>query len=392
MRRYLALMGATVALLLGLALPAKALAQQAPSPSDESGLLLFTDFPSRVIGVGETITMNLKLRGNGSPQIVDLATQGVPEDWSVTFRGDGRIVHSVFVMPGTDATVSLRVEPPANVPSGDYRFTVLARAGSVQAQLPISLTVQDRVPPRLTLTSELPTLRGQPGTTFRFNVTLKNEGDDDTDVQLAATPPNGFFVTFRLSGQEVTSVPLPAGESKTVSVEAQASDEVQAGTYPFSVQANSETSNAEIRLAAEVVGRPDLALAAPDGRLSGEATIGSETPIKLQLRNNGTAPVRGIELTSSAPTGWSVEFSPSSVEELAPGQQIDVTANLRPAERAVAGDYVVTFTARPAEGASKSVEFRVTAVTSTLWGVVGIGLIAAAVVVVALAVARFGRR
>ena len=59
---------------------------------------------------------------------------------------------------------------------------------------------------------------------------------------------------------------------------------------------------------------------------------------------------------------------------------------------AVAGDYMLTITARPQDGSSKSVDFRITVLTSTLWGVAGIGLIAVAVGVVALAVGRFGRR
>jgi uncharacterized membrane protein len=53
---------------------------------------------------------------------------------------------------------------------------------------------------------------------------------------------------------------------------------------------------------------------------------------------------------------------------------------------------VVTFRARPEDVSAESVEFRVTVRTSTLWGVAGVALVAVAVVVVGLAVARFGRR
>jgi uncharacterized membrane protein len=48
--------------------------------------------------------------------------------------------------------------------------------------------------------------------------------------------------------------------------------------------------------------------------------------------------------------------------------------------------------ARPDEGASESTEFRVTVLTSTLWGLVGVALIAVAVFGVGMAVMRFGRR
>jgi uncharacterized membrane protein len=53
---------------------------------------------------------------------------------------------------------------------------------------------------------------------------------------------------------------------------------------------------------------------------------------------------------------------------------------------------MVTVSARPEDGNSESADFRITVLTSTLWGVAGVALIAVAVVVVGLAVARFGRR
>ena len=53
---------------------------------------------------------------------------------------------------------------------------------------------------------------------------------------------------------------------------------------------------------------------------------------------------------------------------------------------------MVTLRAQSENAPSESAEFRVTVLTSTMWGMVGIGLIAVAVVVVGLAVMRFGRR
>jgi len=63
-----------------------------------------------------------------------------------------------------------------------------------------------------------------------------------------------------------------------------------------------------------------------------------------------------------------------------------------PAEKAVAGDYLLTINARPVDSKQQSAEFRITVVTSTLWGVAGIALIAVAVAAVGMAVSRFGRR
>ena len=64
---------------------------------------------------------------------------------------------------------------------------------------------------------------------------------------------------------------------------------------------------------------------------------------------------------------------------------------IKPTEKAIAGDYMVTMNAR-AEGTSTSARFRTTVETSTMWGIVGLGVIGLAVIVLAMAVMRYGRR
>jgi uncharacterized membrane protein len=113
---------------------------------------------------------------------------------------------------------------------------------------------------------------------------------------------------------------------------------------------------------------------------------------QIALVNSGTAPLRGIELTSSEPSGWSISFDQAQIAEIPAGQPVDMTARIKPPEKAIAGDYVVTINARPINSKVETAEFRITVRTSTLWGVAGIGLIALAVGVIGLAVVRFGRR
>ncbi len=372
--------------------PAPALAQTGQPQEGTQNLTIFTQYPSQEAAIGETITFALKLRGGAAPQVVNLEVQDLPTEWKATFRGGGKIVHSAYVTPTEDTAVDLRVEPPQTVSAGTYRFVVLARGTNAEARLPIELILQEQLPPSLHFDIDLPTLRGTPDTTFRYNATLRNDGDKDIAVNLVADAPQAFQVSFKLSGQDVTSIPLAAKESKSLSIEARALSSVPAGAYQINVQAQGGEAQASTTLTAEVTGQPELSVTAPDGRLSGQAYAGSDTPITLVVQNTGSAPARGIELSASPPSGWSVTFDPEQIPEVPSGQQVNVTAHVRPAEQAVAGDYMVTITARPAEGASKSADFRITVLTSTLWGIVGVVLIAVAVGVVGLAVARFGRR
>jgi uncharacterized membrane protein len=145
-------------------------------------------------------------------------------------------------------------------------------------------------------------------------------------------------------------------------------------------------------LTAEVVGQPDLSITTPDDRLSGTAFLNRTNPIKLVLRNLGNSPAAGVKLTASAPAGWTVTFNPDTVVEVPANNEIDVTADVKPADNAISGDYIVTFRAQPNDSVGKNADFRITVQTSTLWGIVGIGLIAVAIIIVGLAVTRFGRR
>lgn len=356
-------------------------------------LVLFTSYPAQETAIGEDVTFQLTLRTEATtPQLVRLETQGLPAGWSASFRGSGRVVEAAYVEAENDTKVDLRVDPPQDVKPGDYNFSVIARGDSGETTLPIELTVKEKLPPSLEFDVDLPTLRGTPSTTFRYTAKLKNAGDEDLTVNLLTEMPKGFEVTYKLSGQDVTSIPLAADETKTVNVEIKPFPDIPAGTYPFNVLAQGGEAEAATTLTAEVTGQPELTVTAPDGRLSGQAYAGDQTPLKLVVQNTGSAPARDVELSASQPGGWQVEFEPKRIAEIGSGKQIEVTANIQPAEQAVAGDYVITLRATPNDGPAESAEFRVTVLTSTLWGVVGIGLIAVAVAVVGLAVARFGRR
>jgi len=78
-------------------------------------------------------------------------------------------------------------------------------------------------------------------------------------------------------------------------------------------------------------------------------------------------------------------------DEIAANGQAEVTANLKPSDKSLSGDYMVTMTASAGD-TSAAADFRITVGRSTLWGLVGVLLIAVALGVVTFAVNRYGRR
>ncbi len=384
------------AILAALTLGYSASAANTSDPaSSYKGLWVSTPYPSLGVAANESVELALTLRNSGMPpERVALSATGLPDKWNALFLGDGRPVDSAFVAPDSSVDVTLRVAPPEGLASGTYKFDVTASAddGS-RFDLPIELKVGEAMPARLALATELPELRGSPTSNFDYDVTLTNESGRETVARLDAAAPQGFRVTFKegYGSQELTSIPVKPGEKRNLKVSVEPDRDVQAGTYQVGIQASTDESKAQLGLALNVTGRPDISLTGEGDRLSTDAHAGEDTPLTLVLANKGTAPAHDIKLSSSEPEGWKVSFAPESIDELAPGQTQQVKATLKPSAKAIAGDYMVTLSA-VGDGASRNSDFRITVETSTIWGIVGLVVIAASVVVLSLAVMRFGRR
>ncbi len=365
----------------------------AADPPAYKGLGLSTPYPSQTIRAGDPVTLTMTVRNYGlAPQIVALRVVEAAPRWRASFLAAGRTVSAVAVGPDQDVTISLRLEPPAGTRVGTFRFRLAAEGQSGRADLPLTLTMGEVLPSRLALDVELPTLRGAATSAFRYRMTLRNDSDRDLLVNIDATVPKGAQVTFTAVGQQVTSFPVKAGESRDVDVEVSLAQGTASGDYEVVVRARSGDALAEKKLTLTVTGRADLSLTGAEGsRLSGRATAGQSTPLKIVVRNRGSSPARNVELSSSEPSGWEIKFDPQRVAEIAPNGEAQATANLKPLAKAIAGDYMVTLRANAGD-ASGSADFRITVQTSTYWGILGILVVIAALAVVFQAVSRYGRR
>jgi len=259
--------------------------------------------------------------------------------------------------------------------------------------LPLTLTVVPHAAAALTAEPKLPTLRGTARSSFDFRLTVKNEGADNALVTLTAQAPRGFQVTFKegYGSQELTSIPIKSGETKDIAVDVKPPQGIAAGQYAVVVQLAGEQARVQTRLTLDITGQPAITLTGENERLSGDANAGKEKRFTFVLRNAGGADARNVQLSASAPTGWKTTFEPKEVPLLPPNAEEKVVALVTPSDKALAGDYMMTVRAS-GDGASESANFRVTILTSTVWGAVGLGVIVAALLVLFGAVGRFGRR
>jgi uncharacterized repeat protein (TIGR01451 family) len=359
------------------------------------GVFMLTDYPSQTVRAGEVTTIRLKLTNAGlPPEPLALSLSGVPDGWKIDILGGGQPVASAMPGVNQDVSLQLRVEVPKDAKPGSQKIVVTAKGPITQSvELPITLTVGTETPAKLSIKSRLPSLRGTPRSSFEYTVTVGNDSGKDLTVALSAQGPANFQTTFTegFGSNEISSIPIEAGQTKDIKVKVAPPRDVKAGDYPVLIKVASEGASAELRVTLQISGQGRLALSTKDGRLSGEAEVGKASTYTLVLSNDGTAAIEEVEMSGTVPTNWKVEFNPKTIPSIAPNEKKDVQVMVTPADKAIAGDYVASFRAN-GRGESASADFRITVTTSTLWGAVGIGIIAIALLVLLGAVARFGRR
>lgn len=374
-----------------LAFAATAWAAERP---DVKGLFLLADFPAVAVQPGTTTTIPLKLQNLGlAPERFQLSVTDVPTGWTATLLGGGQPIAAA--MPATDASVSidLRIDAPASASGSSHTIHVKAQGSASNVDLPVVITLAKELPAKLKVDTALPALRGTSKSSFEYQLTIKNDAGRNLLVSFAANAPKNFETSFTeaYGSQELSSVAIEAGKSKDVKLKVRPPSTVDAGSYPVSVTASAEGASAKADVSLDIVGQPRLMLSGREGLVSARAEAGKQASVPIVITNTGSAPADAVELSSSAPTGWKIEFEPKTVEKIDPNKDVEVTALVTPTEKSLAGDYMTTLRAA-SRGETAATQFRVTVTTSTIWGIVAIGIIGVAVLILVGAVARFGRR
>jgi uncharacterized membrane protein len=377
---------------VALLVAASALAET-PNP-DIKGLWLTTPYPVVTLKGGEETKLPVSLVNYNEPPLrADLSLKTAPAGWTVELRGSNRKVGAAFIDVNDKVSFDLDVKIPADAKPGKYEIALAATGGGNNLNLPITVEVVAPEAAQLKLEPKLPVLRGTAKSNFEFQVKVTNDSADDATLNLASASPNGFETVFKegYGSQELTSLPIKAGESKDIAATVKPPQNVPAGRYPVRLAFATAKTSAETDVALDITGQPQVSITGPDGRLSGEAYAGKERSFDLIVRNTGSADARDLKLSGSGSSGWKFTMAPEEIAVLPPDGEQKVTALVTPSDKAIAGDYMASFTVS-GDDSSDTARYRITVLTSTMWGIAGLGVIAAALLVMFGAVRRFGRR
>jgi uncharacterized membrane protein len=376
-------LGTVAAASLGIAAPAHA----------DPTLVVTTPYPSIEAQPGSDVKLSLAVV-SATPDVVNLDVGGLPDGWAATLRGGGFVIHAITSQPDTGATADLEIAVPPDASPGEYPITVTGQdASGGRSEANMTVVVADVVNNGIGLTADFPSLSGDPGTAFTYNLKVTNDTPIQQTFTFDPTAPQGWEVTASPTAQaKAQTVTVDPGTDTTVNVSATPPATAQQGSYPIDVTvtgANGATGT--IELEAVVQGTPQLELGTADQRLNVSGKANTEKRVPMIIANTGTAPLESVKLAGTAPTGWEVSFDPAEVAAVQPGETAQVAAVIKPASDAVAGDYMMTVRAS-AGSLSSSSDLRYTLEGSRTLGIVAIGVIAVAFILLAGVFIKFGRR
>jgi len=380
--------------------------ESAVTPPSKESFNLILPFKDLTVGQGQEVTMDAEVvNRRRNPVEVSLALDGIPKGWEVNFnsRYPSYPIRSVMVA-GSDqsstksTTVEFKAKLPENTKPGNYQIKVTAKdtGGPTQYVETINFRVTSKKVETggLKLTSQYPVLSTASGQTLKFTVDLKNETNKPLTVSLSPQAPTGWTVRFKpqFGDTQISSIQLKENGTETLSVEIDSPLRAEAKEYPVEIRARAGAFEANTTVKISLKGTQDLKMGTLAGTLNASVTAGKKTPVDFVVANTGTAPIRNLAFISKKPAEkWTVEFKPDKIDSLNPGEIREIKLDILAPDRTIAGDYPVTITANSPE-TTKSLEFRVTVSTPTLWGWVGFGIVALVVLGLVIVFFRLGRR
>lgn len=383
----------------------------------ERGFLFYTEYPRVVSSPDREVTLDVLLQNTGPvPETIALGVEG-PTGWNARFETSSYPVlqiNAVYLLPDPEkkVTVKFRAKPPSGTKTGTYMFRLAAftEDREIEQTLNVEIAVQSgsaqETPKetKLTLSVAYPSVENPAGKDFIYDITIRNEADKERVVTLRAQIPSfwrAYFTPRWQTDTRITSIKIGANATETVRVVVTPPVGVEDGEYPLVFLAQADGDSAALELKAVVTGTYELRLAS-EAEVAGQgdtrnirAIAGQERQYILYLWNAGTAPLTNVSFYATKPSGWEVTFSPEKLEEVQPFSLAlkpeKVTVKVKPAARAMPGDYTVSLVAASTQD-RKQMDLRVTVGASMGWGWVGVGVVVVVVAGLTGIFVRLGRR
>lgn len=207
----------------------------------------------------------------------------------------------------------------------------------------------------LSLSTEYPGISISAGDNLNISLLLRNSSGADMNADIAVTAlPEGFEGYIQGGSYHVSRVYVENGGESEVTLHISVPDELSEGNYTVKVRADSGSASDELSILMnareEQGGEGNFTSEYP----SQEGTSDTSFSFSTDLINNGLT-TRSYSLSSNAPSGWTVRFTPASDStqiagiEVEPGSTQGINVSVTPPGTVEAGEYDISLSAVSAE-------------------------------------------
>ncbi|MDR2443623.1 MAG: hypothetical protein LBE31_08900 [Deltaproteobacteria bacterium] len=359
-------------------------------------------YQGQVISPEDSIELEISLVNRGyKGETFNIEVTNAPSGWTTQIRRFNTILSGIYLVSEETAALTLAATPPdynGTIPLGNYDFTIkisgLISGKTVECQTTLLVTDSKISREALTLTTSYPEIFGPSDGRFSFSLEIRNNSPEDALVNLTAQAPKDWDASFKpgYEDKQISSIQVPKGQSRTVSLDLTPAFQAEAGSYQVKVKAEQPSGSAETELTVNLTGTYKIRALTTNELLSLTAEVGRPVTVSIFVINDGSANQQKISFLAVKPDNWEVTFSPQTIGDLPPrSNPVEVSMTVTPAPNALVGDYALGLNVQ-GEKAQSALDFRVTVKASTTMAWLGAALIILAVAALAWTFRRLGRR
>jgi len=213
---------------------------------------LTTNFPNLRGSTSTAFRYNVLLNNDTNQQLTFGLEANGPAGWTVEAKPAAEQgATTTTVDAGSNSTIQVTVDPPADAVAGIYDITILAQGGPEPVELALTVEITGSYQLSLNTSDQRLNASATAGSKSSLELVVTNTGSAPlSNVRLVATPPRGWTITF---DQETIAEVLPGADNavKVVATIEPPSNAV-AGDYVLTIRATSgeeatATDSIEIR-------------------------------------------------------------------------------------------------------------------------------------------------
>ncbi len=250
------------------------------------------------------------------------------------------------------------------------------------------------------LSSEYPEIEAIATGKFEYTVKVEYKGEEDRifDLNTVVPPSWKSYITPQYESMRIPSIKIEGSKysanSKNIklTVTPPTWPLADPGEYTITLEASSEDLVGTIDLTAKITAKYVLEAKPTTDLYNTRVKAGKDNIFSIDVTNVGTDSISNITFDTNHPKGWEITFKPEKIDllEIITPKTVDV--NIKPPPKTVAGDYMVTLRVNGKEASADKISVRVTVETPTIWGWVGVAIIAIVIIGLIVIFMRFGRR